>query len=105
MNIISKWFWKRAVRRELLFAAKPIAWVSGALFVISGIVGATSLILGLILGVGVTLLASQLKHRLWSAAFLIAGLVVYTTLGGATDKWGAVLIVVASTLGLASTFV
>jgi hypothetical protein len=85
--------------------SKPIAWVSGGLFAVSGLIGAAPLILGILLGLGIVLLSTQLKRRLWSVALLVAGLAIYATLGGATDKWGAILMVVASGLGLASTFI
>ena len=44
------------------------------------------------------ILSGRLKHRFWSAAFLIAGLVIYSSLGGATVRWEAVLIVIAADL-------
>ncbi|MDG6908530.1 MAG: hypothetical protein JRN20_22400, partial [Nitrososphaerota archaeon] len=104
LNPISRWFWKRAVRREILFFARPLAWVSGLLFIVSGITGVTSLILGLVIGRGVIVLAGQLKHRILSITVLAAGLIIFYTLGGATVRWGAILVMLASILGIASTF-
>ena len=105
MNFITKWFWKRAVRHEMLSAAKTISLVAGLLLIVSGILGATSLLLGVILGIGVILLAGRLKHRLWSAGFLVVGLVAYASVRGIVGEGGAVLVVIAAVLGLASTMV
>jgi hypothetical protein len=104
-NFISKWFWKRAVRHELLSLSKMASLVAGLLLILSGLLGSGPLALGLILGVGVILLSGRFKHRLWSAVFLVAGLLAYSYFGGLTGEAGAVLLIVAGALGLASTFV
>jgi 4-hydroxybenzoate polyprenyltransferase len=104
VNIISKFFWKRAVRHEMLSAAKILALVAGLLLILSAILGPTSLVLGLILGGAVILLAGRLKHRLWSGGFLVAGLVSYASLDGIMAQGGAILVMAAAALGLASTF-
>ncbi len=105
MNFISKWFWKRAMRHELLSLARIAALIAGLLLVISGILGTGPLILGAVLGIGIVLLSGRLKHRLWSAVFLAAGLLAYTSFGGLVGEGGAALLIVAAGLGLVSTFV
>jgi hypothetical protein len=105
LNPISKWFWKRAAKHEMLSLARTLALVAGLLLILSGVIGVTPLLLGLILGVGVILLAGRLKHRLWSGGFLVAGLFSYYSMEGLIAQGGAVLLVIAAALGLASTFV
>lgn len=105
MNFISKWFWKRAVRHEMLSLAKTVSLVAGLLLILSGLIGAGSLVLGLVLGVGIIVLSGRLKHRLWSAAFLVAGLLALSRFGGLLGQGGVVLLIAAAALGLASTFV
>ncbi len=105
MNFISKWFWKRAIKHEVLSVAKAVALVAGLVLIVSGILGPTSLVLGLILGVGVIILAGRLKHRLWSGGFLVGGLLAYSAVEGIIAQGGALLVVVAGLLGLASTFI
>jgi 4-hydroxybenzoate polyprenyltransferase len=105
MNFISKWFWKRAVRHELLSAGKTLALVGGLLLILAGILGAISLVLGLVFGVGAILLSGRLKHRLWAGGILIAGILVFSEAGGFVAEGGAILIVTAAALGLASTLV
>lgn len=105
MNFISKWFWKRAIKHEVLSIAKAVALVAGLVLIISGIVGPTSLVLGLVLGVGVIILAGRLKHRLWSGGFFVAGLFAYAGVEGIVAQGGALLVVVAGFLGLVSTFI
>lgn len=79
--------------------------MAGLLLILSGLIGTGSLILGLILGIGVVLLSGRLKRRLWSAVFLVAGLLAFSSFGGIVGEGGAVLLIVAAGLGLASTFV
>ncbi len=105
MNFISKWFWKRAIKHEVLSVAKAVALVAGLVLIISAILGPTSLVLGLVLGVGVIILAGRLKHRLWSGGFFVGGLFAYAGVEGIIAQTGALLIVVAGFLGLASTFI
>lgn len=105
MNPISGWFWKRAVRREMLSVAKLVSLVSGLLLILSALIGGGSLYLGLILGVGIILLSGRLKHRLWSGVFLVAGLLTFSSFRGVVGEGGIVLFVVAAAVGLASTFV
>ncbi len=105
MNFISKWFWKRAIEHEVLSVAKTVAFVAGLVLIISGILGPTSLVLGLVLGVGVIILAGRLKHRLWSAGFFVGGLFAYAGVEGTIAQGGALLVVVAGSLGFASTFI
>ena len=105
MNFISKWFWKRAVRHEMLSLAKMASLVSGLLLIISGLVGATPLAFGLILGVGVVIFSGRIKHRLWVPVFLVAGLLAFASFGGIVGQGGAILLVAAAGLGLASTIV
>ena len=105
MNFISKWFWKRAVRHEMLSLAKMASLVSGLLLIISGLIGAAPLAFGLILGVGVIMLSGRIKHRVWAAVFLAAGLLAFASFGGLIGQGGAVLLIVAAALGFASTFV
>ncbi len=105
MNFISKWFWKRAIKHEVLSVAKTVALVAGLVLIISGILGPTSLVLGLVLGVGVIILAGRLKHRLWSGGFLVGGLLAYPAVEGTIAQGGALLVVVAGFLGLVSTFI
>lgn len=105
MNFISKWFWKRAIRHEILSVAKMASLIAGLLLIISGLLGFGSMLLGLVLGVGIILLSGRLKHRLWSAVFLAAGLLAYSSFGGLVGQGGIILLIVAAALGLASTFV
>ncbi len=105
MGLISKWFWKRAVRHEMLSLAKMASLIAGLLLILSGLLGAGSLVLGLILGIGVIVLSGRLKHRLWSAVFLVAGLLAYSSFRGLVGEGGVVLLIIAAALGLASTFV
>jgi 4-hydroxybenzoate polyprenyltransferase len=105
LNFISKWFWKKAIKHEMLSVAKAVALVAGLLLIISAILGPTSLVLGLVLGVGVIILAGRLKHRLWSGGFLVGGLFAYSAVAGIIAQGGALLVVVAGFLGLASTFI
>ncbi|HZW84587.1 MAG TPA: hypothetical protein VFE91_01615 [Nitrososphaerales archaeon] len=103
---MSKWFWKRAVRHEMLSAAKTMSLVAGLLLIAAGVLGAASLFLGIILGVGVIILGGRLKHRVWAAGFLLVGLVaLYEMGGGIIGEGGAVLVIIAACLGLASTLV
>ena len=105
MNFISRWFWKRAVRHEILSFAKTASLISGLLLILSGVLGAGSLILGLVLGIGVIVLSGRLKHRLWAAVFLVAGLLAWSSFSGLVGEGGIVLLIIAAALGLASTFV
>lgn len=105
MNFISKWFWKRAVRHEMLSLAKMASLIAGLLLVLSGLIGAGSLALGLILGIGIIVLSGRLKHRLWAAVFLVAGLLVFSSFSGLVGEGGVALLIIAAALGLASTFV
>ena len=105
MNFISKWFWKRAVRHEMLSLAKTASLVAGLLLIVSALIGEVSLAAGLVLGVGIIVLSGRLKHRLWSAVFLVAGLLVFSSFRGLVGQGGAVLMIAAAALGLASTFV
>jgi len=105
LNFISKWFWKRAIKHEVLSVAKTAALVAGLVLIISGILGPTSLVLGLVLGVGVIILSGRLKHRLWSGGFIVVGLFAYSGVEGIIAQGGALLVVVAGFLGLASTFI
>jgi len=105
LNFISKWFWKRAIKHEVLSVAKAVALVAGLVLIISAILGPTSLVLGLVLGVGVIILAGRLKHRLWSGGFFVGGLFAYAGVEGIIAQTGALLIVVAGFLGLASMFI
>lgn len=90
----------------MLSAAKTISLVAGLLLIAAGFLGATSLLLGIVFGLGAILLGGRLKHRLWAAGFLIVGLVAYSAMGGGiVADGGAVLVVIAASLGLASTFV
>ncbi len=89
----------------MLSLSKMASLVSGLLLIISGLIGAGSLFLGLVLGVGVILLSRRFKHRLWSAVFLVAGLLVFSSFGGLIGEGGVVLMIIAAALGLASTFV
>jgi hypothetical protein len=105
MNFVSKWFWKRAVRHEVLSLTRTISLVAGLLLILSGLIGAGSFMLGIILGIGIILLSGRLKHRLWSAVFLAAGVLAFTSFRGIVGEGGVVLLIVAAGLGLASTFV
>ena len=105
MNFISKWFWKRAVRHEILSVAKLASLISGLLLILSGVLGAGSLILGLVLGIGIIVLSGRLKHRLWAAVFLVAGLLAWSSFGGLVGEGGIVLLIIAAALGLASPFI
>ena len=103
MNPISKWFWKRAVRHEILSLAGIASLVAGLLLIVSGILYGP-LALGLILGVGIIVLSGRLKHRLFSVIFLAAGLLTFSSFVG-FGEWGIILLVAAAALGLASTIV
>jgi hypothetical protein len=105
MNPISKWFWKRAVRHEMLSAGRLLALVGGLLLILAALLGGVSLAVGLILGVGAIVLAGRLKHRLFSAAILVVGVLVFFSAGGLVAVGGLVLIMLAAALGLASTLV
>ena len=105
MNFVSKWFWKRAVRHEILSASKVASLIAGLLLVLSGLIGAGSLVLGLILGVGIIVFSGRLKHRMWSVVFLAAGLLAISSFSGVVGQGGAVVMIIAAALGLASTFV
>lgn len=89
----------------MLSVARTISLVSGLLLIVSAVTGAGSLVLGLVLGVGIILLSGRLKHRLWSAVFLVAGLLAFYSFGGIVGEGGAVLIIVAAGLGFATTLV
>jgi hypothetical protein len=102
MNIINKMFWKRAVRHEMLSIAKIASLVAGLLLIISGLLYGP-LVLGLLLGIGIIILSGRLKHRIFSAVFLAAGILTFSSFVG-FGEWGIILLVVASALGLASTF-
>ncbi len=104
-NVISKWFWKRAIRHEMLSLARLASLVAGLLLVVSGLLGVGPLALGLVLGIGIIVLSGRLKHRLWSAVFLVAGLLVFSSFSGLVGEGGVVLLMLAAALGLASTFV
>ncbi len=103
-NFISKWFWKRAIRHEMLSLARLASLVAGLLLVVSGLLGVGPLALGLVLGIGIIVLSGRLKHRLWSAVFLVAGLLVFSSFSGLVGEGGVVLLILAAALGLASTF-
>jgi hypothetical protein len=105
MNPISKWFWKRAVRHEMLSLARMVSLAAGLLLIVAGLMGAGSLLFGLVLGVGIIVLSGRLKHRAWSAFFLVAGILAYSSFVGLVGEGGVVLMVAAAGLGLASTFV
>lgn len=105
MSFITKWFWKRAVRHEMLSAAKTLSLVAGLLLIVSGILGGGSLLLGLVLGVGIIILGGRLKHRTWAAAFLVVGLVAFSITSGLLGKGGSVLVIIAAVLGLISTMI
>ena len=105
MNFVSKWFWKRAARHEMLSMSRITSLIAGLLLVLSALTGAGSLLWGLVLGIGVIVLSGQLKHRLWGAAFVVAGVLAYLSFGGLVGEGGAILLIVAAGLGLASTFV
>ncbi len=105
MSFVTKWFWKRAVRHEMLSAAKTISLVAGLLLIVSGLLGGSSLFLGIVLGVGAIILGGRLKHRTWAAAFLVVGLVAFSLTSGLVGKGGSVLVVIAAALGLVSTLV
>ncbi len=105
MSFVSKWFWKRAVRHEMLSLARTASLIAGLLLIVSGLLGASPLVLGLVLGIGVIVLSGRLKHRLWSAGFLVAGLVTYSSFGGLVGEGGVILLIAAAGLALASTFV
>ncbi len=89
----------------MLSLAKVASLIAGLLLIVSGLVGASSLVLGLVLGIGIIILSGRLKHRLWSAVFLVAGLLAYSSFGGLVGQGGVLLLIVAAALGLASTFV
>lgn len=103
MIFISKWFWKWAVRHQMLSAARTASLVAGFLLVVSALIGSGSTYLGLILGIGIILFSGRLKHRLWSAVFLVAGLIAYSSFQGIVGEGGVILMVAAAALGLAST--
>jgi hypothetical protein len=105
MTLIPKLFWRRGIRHEMRSVARVTSLIAGFLLIISGLLGTTSLALGLILGVGVILLSGRLKHKIWSAAFLVVGLVAYSTVGGIVGEGGAVLLIIAAILGLLSSFI
>ena len=105
MNLISKWFWKRAVRHEILSASRMAALVSGLLLVVSGLIGAAPLILGLVLGIGAIFLSGRFKHRLRSGLFLAAGILTFSSFAGLVGEGGVLLMILSAGLGLASTFV
>ncbi len=79
--------------------------VAGLLLILSGLMGAGPFVLGLTFGVGVILLSGRFKHRLWSAVFIVAGVLLFSSFGGLVGRGGIVLMIVAALLGLASTFV
>ncbi len=68
----------------MLSISRMASLVAGLLLIISGLVGAGPLALGLILGVGVLLLSGRFKHRLFSAVFIVAGL-LYSQASGASS--------------------
>jgi hypothetical protein len=103
LNPVSKWFWKKAVRHEMLTAAKTIFLVAGLLLIVSALLGGISLVLGLILGVGVIVLGGRIKHRLWAAAFLVVGFIAFSSASGIVAQGAAALVMLAAVLGLAST--
>ena len=105
MKSISKWFWKRAVRHELLSISKTASLIAGLLLIVSGLLGYGPMIIGLILGIGVILLSGRFKHRFWSAVFLAAGLLVFGSFGGLIGEGAVAVLIIAAALGLASTFV
>ena len=104
MNIFSRWFWKRAIRHEMLSIARVASLAGGLLLVFSALVGAGPMSLGLILGVGIIILSGRLKRRLWSAGFLVGGVPAFSSFDGIVNEGGLVLTVVAAALGLASAF-
>ena len=90
----------------MLSAAKTMSLVAGLLLIVAGVLGAASLLLGVVLGVGVIILAGRLKHRVWAAGFLVIGLVAFYAMGGGIVAEGAAtLVIIAACLGLASTLV
>ena len=103
MNPISKWFWKRAVKHEILSIAKMASLVAGLLLIVSGLLYGP-FFLGLVLGIGIIILSGRLKHRLFSAIFLAAGILTFSSFAG-FGELGIILLVTAAALGLASTFV
>jgi hypothetical protein len=105
MNFISKWFWKRAVRHEMLSISKTVSLVAGLLLIVSGLIGGGPLVLGLGLGVGVILLSGRFKHRVWAAVFMVAGLLAFTSFSGLLGQGGVILLIVSAAIGLASTFI
>ena len=105
MNHFTKWFWKRAVKHEMLSLSKTASLIAGLLLVVSGLIGSGSLALGLVLGIGIIVLSGRLKHRLWGAVFVVAGLLAFSYVGGPVGQVGIVALIVAAALGLASTFV
>ena len=98
----TKCFWKRTVRHEILSVAKIASLIAGLLLILSGPLYGP-LVLGLVLGIGVIVLSGRLKHRLFSAIFLAAGILTFSSFGG-FGEWGIILLFAASVLGLASTF-
>lgn len=104
MNFVSKWFWKRAVRHELLSMARMASLVAGLLLIVSGLLYGP-LLLGLVLGIGIIVLSGRLKHRLWSAVFLVGGILAYSSFSGLVGEGGIILLILAAALGLVSTFV
>jgi hypothetical protein len=103
MSFVSKWFWKRAVRHEMLAAAKIVSLVAGLLLIVSALLGGISLVLGLILGLGIIVLGGRLKHRLWGVAFLVLGFIAFSSASGIVAEGAAALVMLAAVLGLAST--
>ena len=89
----------------MLSAARMASFIAGLLLILSALIGAGSLVLGLTLGAGVIVFSGRLKHRLWSVVFLAAGLLAFSSFGGIVGQGGAVAMVVAAARGLASTFV
>jgi len=77
----------------------------GLLLILSGFIGDGSLALGLVPGIGIIVLSGRLKQRLWSVVFLVAGILAFPSFECLIGQGGAVLMMVAATLGLASVFV
>lgn len=102
MNRIKKWFWKRALRHEILSIARKLALLGGLLVILSGVLEPGLLLIALVLGVGAIILSGRLKHTTWSGATLVVGGISYFVLEGLAGAAGSVLVVIAGLMGLST---
>ncbi len=102
MGWIKKWFWKRAMRHEILSIARKLALLGGVLVVFAGVLDPRIILVALVLGAGAIVLSGRLKHPTWSGITLILGAISYVESGGLVGVAGSVLVVLAGLMGLST---